>query len=90
MIDTDCEYSEITGGDAEERSIVLALMDALAYSQSAWVPYLTYPANAAPKFHNGYIASIAFFVAQFGITGLVWWMHQRDLRKVGRPGQAGV
>jgi ACS family pantothenate transporter-like MFS transporter len=84
VIDADCEHSEITGGDAEERSIVLALMDALAYSQSAWVPYLTYPANAAPEFHTGYIASIAFFVAQFGITLLVWWMHQRDLREAGR------
>lgn len=83
MIDADCWHSEITGGDAEERSIVLALMDALAYSQSAWVPYLTYPADAAPKFRNGYIASVAFFVAQFGITMLVWWMHQRDLRKIG-------
>jgi hypothetical protein len=82
MADTDCQHSEITGGDAEERSIVFALMDALAYSQSAWVPYLT---NAALEFYTGNIASIAFLVAQPGITLLVWWMHQIDLRKVG-PG----
>ena len=60
-------------------------MDALAYSQSARVPYLTYPADAASKFYNGYTASIAFFVVQLGITMLVWWMHQRDLRQIG-PG----
>ena len=83
MTEADYQRSEITGGDAEERSIVLALMDALAYSQSAWVPYLTYPADAAPRFHNGYIASVAFFIAQFGITMLVWWMHRRDVRKAG-------
>lgn len=33
--------SEICGADAEERSIVLGLMNAIGYAFNAWLPYLS-------------------------------------------------
>lgn len=70
--------SEICGGDAEERTIVLGLMNAMGYAFNAWLPFLTYPQTDSPKFHKGFTFSSAAFVVQFGITGLVWWMQRRE------------
>ncbi|OQN97578.1 hypothetical protein B0A48_16442 [Cryoendolithus antarcticus] len=73
--------NEICGGDAEERAIVLGLMNAMGYAFNAWLPYLTYPAVSAPRFTKGFIFSSCAFVAQFGITWLVWWLQRRETRK---------
>ncbi|KAK6434805.1 hypothetical protein LTR95_009007 [Oleoguttula sp. CCFEE 5521] len=73
--------SEICGGDAEERAIVLGLLNAMGYAFNAWLPYLTYPAVSAPRFTKGFIFSSFAFVAQFGITWLVWWSQRREARK---------
>lgn len=72
--------SEICGADAEERSIVLGLMNAMGYAFNAWLPYLTYPTVDAPRFTKGFVFSTLAFVAQFAITGAVWWMQRRELR----------
>lgn len=73
--------SEICGADAEERTIVLGLMNAFGYAFNAWLPYLTYPQVDSPKFTKGFTFSSAAFVVQFVITGLVWWMQRRELRR---------
>ncbi|KAK5135536.1 hypothetical protein LTR08_005171 [Meristemomyces frigidus] len=70
--------NEICGADAEERTIVLGLMNALGYAFNAWLPYLTYPQVDSPKFTKGFTYSSVAFVAQFAITGLVWWMQRRE------------
>ncbi|KAK4546689.1 hypothetical protein LTR36_001907 [Oleoguttula mirabilis] len=70
--------NEICGGDAEERTIVLGVMNAMGYAFNAWLPLLTYPQTDSPEFHTGFIFSSVLFVAQFGITGLVWWMQRRE------------
>jgi ACS family pantothenate transporter-like MFS transporter len=76
--------NEICSGDAEERTIVLGVMNSVAYAFNAWVPLLTYPQVDSPKFRKGFIFSTLAFTAQFGITWLVWWMQRRDKRKVAR------
>jgi len=77
----DTLTSEICGADAEERSIVLGLMNSFGYAFNAWLPYLTYPATDAPRFTKGFIWSSCAYVAQFGITGAVWYMQRRENRR---------
>jgi ACS family pantothenate transporter-like MFS transporter len=77
--------SEICSADAEERAIVLGIMNAFGYAVNAWLPYLVFPAVDAPEFHKGFIFSSVMFVAQAGITWLVWFMHRREVRKKAMP-----
>ncbi|KAF2718146.1 major facilitator superfamily transporter [Polychaeton citri CBS 116435] len=73
--------NEICGADAEERSIVIGLMNAMGYAFNAWVPYLTYPATDAPRFKKGFIFSTVAYVAQYSITLLVWVFHRREKKR---------
>jgi len=73
--------NEICSGDAEERAIVLGLMNAAGYAFNAWLPLLTYPQVDSPRFKKGFIYSTVIFIAQFGITGLVAWLQRREIRK---------
>jgi ACS family pantothenate transporter-like MFS transporter len=73
--------NEICGADAEERALVLGIMNASGYAFNAWLPILTYPVKEAPRFKKGFIFSTVFFVAQFGITFVMWWLQRWDERK---------
>ncbi|KUJ07900.1 major facilitator superfamily transporter [Mollisia scopiformis] len=73
--------NEICGADAEERAVVLGVMNASGYAVNAWLPLLTYPVTQAPRFKKGFVFSTIAFVAQFGITGLVAWLHRREKGK---------
>jgi ACS family pantothenate transporter-like MFS transporter len=70
--------NEICGADAEERALVIGIMNAAGYAFNAWLPYLTFPTVDAPRFRKGWIWSTSAFVAQFGITGLVAWLWRRE------------
>ncbi|KAI9742612.1 MAG: hypothetical protein M1818_003753 [Claussenomyces sp. TS43310] len=72
--------NEICTGDAEERALVIGIMNAMGYAFNAWLPVLTYPAKDSPKFTKGFIFSSAAYAAQFGITGLVVWLQRREIR----------
>ncbi|KAG0645286.1 MFS transporter [Hyphodiscus hymeniophilus] len=76
--------NEICGGDAEERALVLGIMNASGYAVNAWLPILTYPAKQAPRFRKGFIFSTVAFVAQFGITGSVAWLWRREKQRKAR------
>lgn len=77
--------NEICGGDAEERALVLGIMNASGYAFNAWLPILTYPAVQAPRFRRGFIFSTVAFVAQFAITGLVAWLWRWEKQKKAQP-----
>lgn len=79
--------SEICSADAEERAIVLGIMNALGYAVNAWLPYLVFPAVDAPEFHKGFVFSSLMFVAQAAITWAVWFMHRRELGLKARAGE---
>ncbi len=70
--------NEICGSDAEERALVLGIMNASGYAFNAWLPLLTYPAKQAPRFKKGFIFSTVAFATQFAITGLVAWLWRRE------------
>jgi ACS family pantothenate transporter-like MFS transporter len=73
--------NEICAGDAEERALVLGIMNASGYAFNAWLPLLTYPAKQAPRFKKGFTFSTVAFVAQFGITGLVAWLWSLEKKR---------
>ncbi|KAF2764515.1 major facilitator superfamily transporter [Teratosphaeria nubilosa] len=73
--------NEICGADAEERTMVLGIMNASGYAFNAWLPLLTYPAKDAPRFRKGFIFSVCAFVGEVAITGVVLLMQRRELRK---------
>jgi ACS family pantothenate transporter-like MFS transporter len=72
--------NEICGADAEERAIVLGVMNASGYAFNAWLPLLTYPVKQAPRFKKGFTFSTLAFVAQFAITGLIAFLWRREKR----------
>lgn len=78
--------NEICGADAEERSLVLGIMNASGYAVNAWLPLLTYPVKDAPRFRKGFIYSTCMFMAQFGVTGLVAGLWRREVRAKERKG----
>ncbi|KAL6705102.1 hypothetical protein ACN47E_007361 [Coniothyrium glycines] len=73
--------NEICGSDAEERAIVIGIMNSMGYAFNAWIPLLTYPATDSPKFRKGFIYSVCAFVAQGMITATVAYMQKRDAKK---------
>ncbi|KFY48030.1 hypothetical protein V495_01671 [Pseudogymnoascus sp. VKM F-4514 (FW-929)] len=70
--------NEICSSDAEERALVLGIMNSMGYAFNAWLPLLTYPAKEAPRFKRGFIWTTSAYVAQIGITGLVAWLQMRE------------
>ncbi|KAI5864744.1 MFS general substrate transporter [Durotheca rogersii] len=80
--------NEICGADAEERAIVIGVMNSMGYAFNAWVPILTYPQVDAPRFRTGFIYSTVMFGAQAAITAAVAFMHKRDQQR-SRLGEAG-
>ncbi|KAJ0278237.1 hypothetical protein COL940_007356 [Colletotrichum noveboracense] len=73
--------NEICGADAEERAIVIGIMNSLGYAFNAWVPLLTYPQVDAPKFRKGFIFSTIAFGAQAAITATVAYLFKREKKK---------
>ena len=73
--------NEICGADAEERALVLGIMNASGYAFNAWLPFLTYPVKQAPRFKKGFTFSTVAYTAQFGITGLVAYLWRREKEK---------
>ncbi len=76
--------NEICGADAEERAVVLGVMNASGYAVHTWLPLLTYPAVDAPRFRKGFVFSTVAFGAQGCVTGLVAWLQRWENGKKGR------
>ena len=73
--------NEICSGDAEERALVIGIINAAGYAFNAWLPLLTYPQVEAPRFRKGFIFSTVAFVVQGFSTVLVWYLARRESRK---------
>lgn len=72
--------SEICSSDAEERAIVIGMMNSMGFAFSAWVPYLAFPAVEGPHFYKGFVFGSCMFVFQFAVTGTTYLMHEREKR----------
>jgi ACS family pantothenate transporter-like MFS transporter len=73
--------NEICGADAEERAIVIGIMNSMGYAFNAWVPLLTFPQVDSPKFRKGFIYSVCAFAAQGAITGAIAYLQKRDAKR---------
>lgn len=81
--------NEICGADAEERTIVIGVMNSMGYAFNAFVPLLTYPQTDAPRFRKGFIYSTCAFAAQGLITATVAYMQKKDTKKKDKLVNAG-
>lgn len=74
--------NEICNNDAEERAIVIGIMNSVAYAFNAWLPIVVFPAKEAPRFKKGFIYSTIMAVpVQAAITWIVWFFWWRDRRR---------
>jgi len=73
---------EICSADNEERALVTATMNKMAYVVQAWLPLLIWPQVEAPRYPKGYI-TMAVFGAGLMITALVtrWLDHWERAEK---------
>lgn len=70
--------NEICGADAEERAVVLGVMNAAGYAVNTWLPVLTYPVEEGPRFTKGFRYSVVAFIFEFAITGIVFLLWRRE------------
>ncbi|KAH9902109.1 MFS general substrate transporter [Xylariomycetidae sp. FL2044] len=68
-------------GDAEERAIVVASMNAISQGIMAGTQTVQFPASAAPNFHGGFISVLCITVLQVGSCFLILYLERRDLRR---------
>ncbi|CAN8100334.1 unnamed protein product [Discula destructiva] len=73
--------NEICGADAEERAIVLGIMNAAGYAFNTWLPLLTYPTVDAPRFKKGFTYSTVAYLVEGFMTWTVWLLATRERRK---------
>ncbi|KAJ3992821.1 major facilitator superfamily domain-containing protein [Lentinula boryana] len=72
--------NQICADDDQERAIVLASMNMWNNVVNAWWSIVFYPATDAPKFRKGMIAMIVICAATIAVTGLVWYLENREHR----------
>jgi ACS family pantothenate transporter-like MFS transporter len=70
--------NEICSSDAEERALVIGIINSMGYAFHTWLPVVTYPAKDAPRFKSGFIRSTGAYILQFAITGLVASLQGRE------------
>lgn len=61
-------------------------MNAMGYAFNAWLPLLTYPQTASPKFTKGWIWSCVAFTLQIALAWAVNWLWKRELRNKAQDG----
>lgn len=70
---------EICASDNEERAIVTAAMNEMAYVVQAWLPLLVWQQVDAPRYHKGFVTvaclSVCIIVTAFGTR----WLHKREI-----------
>lgn len=65
-------------GDAEERAVITASMNAIGQGIMAGTQVVQYPATSAPNFHGGFCSGLATTIAQIGLITAIWYLSSRD------------
>ncbi|EOD48451.1 putative major facilitator superfamily transporter protein [Neofusicoccum parvum UCRNP2] len=71
-------------GDAEERAVVTASMNAIGQAIAAWSQLLQFPAVEAPRFAKGFVSVLVTAVAQFALVPVMALLSARDKRRKAR------
>lgn len=69
--------NEVCAASAEQRAIVIGVMETLAFTFSAWVPLLIYSTAEAPRFRIGYKMAAMFFALEIVLTLVIRWCEKR-------------
>jgi ACS family pantothenate transporter-like MFS transporter len=70
-------------GDAEERAVVTASMNAIGQGIMAGTQVVQYAATDAPRFKGGFASNLATSVTQLVLISVILWLSSRDKRKAG-------
>ncbi|KJZ75433.1 hypothetical protein HIM_05129 [Hirsutella minnesotensis 3608] len=70
---------EICARDNEERALVAASMNEMAYMVQAWLPLLIWQQVEAPEYPKGYRASIGIAIAMMATTMGIRYLHRREV-----------
>lgn len=63
--------NEVCSTSAEQRVIVIGVMETLAFTFSAWVPLLIFDTGEAPRFRIGYYMAAMFFAMEIILTVII-------------------
>ncbi|KAI1100065.1 MFS general substrate transporter [Jackrogersella minutella] len=70
--------SVVMAGDAEERAVVTASMNAIGQAITAGTQVVQFPAIGAPNFHGGFISILATAVGQLIMIFVILFLSHRD------------
>ncbi|KPM42120.1 hypothetical protein AK830_g4427 [Neonectria ditissima] len=78
---------EICKDDNEERALVVATMNEMAYVFQAWLPLLIWQTVEAPRYPKGYPTMVGFAVAMAATAFLIRYLHRKELlsKRVASP-----
>ncbi|KAM0327198.1 hypothetical protein ACHAQA_006331 [Verticillium albo-atrum] len=71
---------EICKDDNEERALVTASMNEMAYVVQAWLPLLIWQQVEAPRYPKGYSTMVGIAVLLIGTSFVIRYLHKRELR----------
>lgn len=69
---------EICSDDNEERALVVASMNEMAYVFQAWLPNVIWEETDAPRFHKGFMTMIFVAIAMIATSFVVRSLHHRE------------
>lgn len=69
--------NEVCAASAEQRAIVIGVMETLAFAFGAWVPLFIYNTGEAPRFRIGYKMAAMFFAVEIVLTFVIRWCEKR-------------
>lgn len=76
--------SVVMAGDAEERAVVTASMNAIGQAITAGTQVVQFPASRAPNFRGGFISVLVTTVGQLGTILAILFLSYRDYRRQGQ------
>lgn len=75
-------------GDAEERAVVKASMNAIGQAIMAGTQVVQYPTTGAPNFHAGFSSALATTVAQLLCIGVILYLSTKESKRAGKAAVA--
>lgn len=69
---------EICSDDNEERALVVASMNEMAYVVQAWLPLLVWQQVEAPQYHKGFITMIFIAAGLIAISLTIRFLHAKE------------
>lgn len=70
---------EICASDNEERALVAATMNEMAYVFQAWLPLIIWQQTSAPEYRTGYISVACISVVLMITAMLTRQLHNREI-----------